>query len=71
VQVSLSALFNVQDPSAAMTPVVTATVGQRLRFSAGSLLAFGASPALDAGLRLRSEYGTYGDLLFGRVSLYF
>lgn len=71
VQVTLSSLVNVRDPSGALTPVVTATVGQRLRFSGGALIALGQAPAADAAFALRSEYGTYGSLLFGRASLYF
>lgn len=68
---TFSALVNVRDPSAALTPVATYDLGQSLRISAGAMLTPGAAPAHDPLPRLRSEYGSYGQFAFTRVSVYF
>lgn len=68
---TLSALMNLGDPSAALTPVATYDLGQSVRISAGAMLTPGAAPAYDPFPRLRSEYGSYGQFAFTRVSVYF
>lgn len=68
---SLSGLANLQDPSTAWTPVATYDLGQSTRISLGGVLTTGDAPAGGTPPRLRSEYGTYGDLGFTRVSIYF
>jgi len=68
---TVSALVNLGDPSAALTPVATYDLGQNVRISAGGMMTPGAAPAFDPGPRLRSEYGSYGQLFFTRMSLYF
>ena len=69
---ALSALANLQDGSAAFTPLLGYDLGQTTRLSLGGLLSVGKTPAL-AGPdpRLRSEFGTYGNLLFTRISVFF
>jgi hypothetical protein len=72
LNLSLSALANLRDPSTAWTPVVTYDMGQSTRVSMGGVLTSGDAPVLgDEGPALRSEYGSYGDLAFTRISLYF
>lgn len=70
--VALNALVNVQDPSAALTPMIGYDLGQSTRLSLGGLLSLGDTPAFAALTPLlRSEFGTYGSLLFTRLSVYF
>ncbi len=46
--------------------------GQAARLSLGALVSFGETPRFDTlPPELRSEFGTYGDLVFTRLSLYF
>lgn len=72
LNLTLSALMNLQDPSTALTPVVTYDFGQNTRVSVGGMLTAGTSPTLEAEVPLlNSEYGTYGDLFFTRMSVYF
>ena len=69
---TLNAMMNLQDPSAAVTPVVTYDLGQSVRLSAGGLWAVGRRPDMTGVLpAFRSEYGAYGSLLFTRMSWYF
>ncbi len=68
---TLSALTNLQDPSANLTPAITYDFGQNTRASVGGMLSVGDAPQSGTPPRLNSEYGTYGDLLFSRISIYF
>jgi hypothetical protein len=65
-----SALWNVADGSAIATPIVSYDFGQATSVSLGALLSLGRAPSAP-GLILRSEFGTYGDLWFTRLSVYF
>lgn len=71
LSLTLSGLANLQDPSTAWTPVATYDLGQSTRISAGAVLTTGEAPSLGPPLAVESEYGTYGDLGFTRVSIYF
>jgi len=71
LSLTLSAMANLGDSSTIFTPVLTYDFGQETRASIGGLLSLGDVPEVDVVPRLRSEYGTYGDLLFTRVSIYF
>jgi hypothetical protein len=71
LNLSLSSLINLLDPSCALTPVLTYDFGQNTRLSAGALVSFGDPPLLGETPTFRSEYGTYGDLVFTRLSIYF
>lgn len=67
-----SVLVNVQDPSTAVSPILTWELGPTTNLSLGGLLTLGAAPAFPAGPpELGSEYGTYGHLAFTRFSLFF
>jgi len=80
-----TALVNLQDPSASFTPIAVYDLGQNARISVGGLISTGSAPRLvplDSGgpggpgdpppvLDLRSEFGSYGELVWTRVSLYF
>ncbi len=68
---SVSAMANLQDPSAALTPVLAYDFGQETRVSAGAMITLGEAPELEPGPAFQSEYGTYGTLLFTRISVYF
>jgi hypothetical protein len=71
LSLALSALANLQDPSAALIPVLTYDFGQETRVSAGAMLTTGTAPLLDPDPAFRSEYGAFGSLFFTRVSVYF
>lgn len=68
---TLNAMVNLQDPSTAITPVVTYDLGQSVRLSAGGLLARGSAPTFGDAAVFHSEYGAYGSLFFTRMSWYF
>ena len=70
---ALNTLVNLSDASATVTPVVGYDLGQAARFSIGGLLGLGAAPRFDraSAPRIQSEFGSYGSLLFTRLSLYF
>jgi hypothetical protein len=71
ISLTLSALTNLQDPSAAFVPNLTYDIGQATRLSAGALISFGDTPEFDPTPELRSEFGTYGDFGFLILSIYF
>ena len=66
---ALSSLWNVEDRSAAVTPTLSYDFGQSTSVSFGTLQSFGSTPTV-APAALRSEFGTYGDLWFVRLSVY-
>ncbi len=72
---ALTGIVNLRDPSSAWTPVVTWDAGRSARLSAGAVLTTGPEPRLSpddlAAPSLASEYGTYGQTLFTRVSVWF
>lgn len=68
---TLNAMANLQDPSMAVTPVVTYDLGQNVRLSAGGLAVLGETPLFGTAPVFRSEYGAYGSLFFTRMSVYF
>jgi hypothetical protein len=70
LSLAASALWNVEDGSVSVTPILSYDFGQSTSVSLGTLQSFGRSPTL-APLGLRSEFGTYGDLWFTRLSVYF
>ena len=67
---ALSALWNLGDGSTMLTPIASYDFGQNTIVSVGSLQSFGRTPVVSPP-ELRSEFGTYGDLWFTRVSVYF
>ncbi|MFC1791687.1 hypothetical protein ACFL0I_04385, partial [Gemmatimonadota bacterium] len=79
LNLALSGMVNLQDPSSIFTPVLTYDFGQETRVSAGGMISFGGAPIAgvggDPGMPpvplLKSEYGMYGDLFFTRISIYF
>jgi hypothetical protein len=72
VNLILTALVNLGDGSAALTPIASYDLGQASRLSLGGLVSVGDPPSFDTQIpRLASEFGAYGTLLFTRLSLYF
>jgi len=71
LSLTLSALMNLQDSSAAFIPNLTYDFGQDTRLSAGARLSFGDTPVFDPEPSLESEFGTYGDFIFTMLSVYF
>jgi len=71
LSLTLSALWNVQDPSTAFLPNLTYDFGQNTRLSAGALVSFGETPTFDPDPALNSEFGTYGNYVFTMLSVYF
>jgi hypothetical protein len=51
--------------------VATYDLGQSARLSLGGVVTTGASPRLEPDPTPASEYGSFGDVLFTRVSVYF
>ena len=71
-RLSASALLNLEDGSGALSPVLTWDFGPATTVSLGGLLTAGETPAFAGPVpRLGSEYGTYGDLGYTRLSVYF
>jgi hypothetical protein len=70
LSVATSALWNVEDGSVIVTPILSYDFGPSTSLSVGALQSFGRAPSI-APLALRSEFGTYGDLWFTRLSVYF
>ena len=70
LSLSLSALLNLHDGSAALTPIASWSFGQNASVSAGAVQSVGARPTL-VPPKLESEFGAYGMLWFARVSVYF
>lgn len=67
-----SVLVNLDDGSAALSPVGRWDLGQATTLSVGGLVTLGDVPDFGGTLpQPRSEYGTYGDLGYTRVSVYF
>jgi hypothetical protein len=74
LNLGLTALVNVGDPSAAFTPSATYDLGQATRLSVGALLSAGRGPdftLLPPFVRPRSEFGLYGNALFTTISVFF
>ncbi len=74
LNLTASALANLEDGSLSVTPVATYDFGRSARVSAGALLSTGDPPIVESASplpRLRSEFGSYGELGFLRVSVYF
>ena len=71
LSLTLSALWNLQDPSAAFVPNLNYDFGQNTRLSAGAMISFGDTPLFEPEPELRSEFGTYGDFVFTMLSVYF
>ena len=74
LNLTISAIGNLTDGSLTVTPVATYDFGQNARVSVGALVSSGDTPLAEAASplpRLRSEFGSYGDLAFLRVSVYF
>lgn len=67
-----TALVNLGDGSASLTPLAVYDLGQSARVSLGALVTLGEVPDTSQPIPiLRSEYGAYGDLWFTRLSVYF
>ncbi|MCA9738206.1 MAG: hypothetical protein KC645_11335 [Gemmatimonadetes bacterium] len=64
---------NLDDASVSITPFASYDLGQSARLSLGALLTRGRSPrfADSAPPLLRSEFGTYGQLVYTAVALYY
>ncbi len=64
--------MNLGDPSGAFLPAVVWDLGQSTNLSLGALLALGDEPTFPGLLPvLGSEYGTYGNLGYAQMSVYF
>lgn len=72
-----SLILNLEDASSTLSPVLTWDLGEATTLSLGGLVALGDPPALAGAVAggavpdLRSEFGTYGDLGYSRISVYF
>jgi hypothetical protein len=74
LNLTASLLANLEDGSLSLTPVATYDFGRSARVSVGALLSTGDPPIVEAASplpRLRTEFGSYGELGFLRVSVYF
>ena len=72
VRIASSALVNLEDGSGALLPSISWDLGQSTRLTLGGLLAVGDTPILlNLQPQIRSEYGSYGDLGYAQISVYF
>jgi len=74
LNLTASTLANLADGSLSLTPVATYDFGRSARVSAGAVFSTGDPPIVEAASplpRLRTEFGSYGQLGFLRVSVYF
>ncbi|MGD8276849.1 MAG: hypothetical protein PVH00_02430 [Gemmatimonadota bacterium] len=74
LNLTASVLANLRDGSLSLTPVATYDFGRSARVSVGALVSTGDPPIIESASplpRLRSEFGSYGELGFLRVSVYF
>ncbi len=71
--VAFTGLANLGDPSIAITPVANYDFGQNTRIGLGALTSFGAAPQffITSPPQIDSEFGLYGDFVYGRISMYF
>ena len=68
----LNVLGNLEDPSAAITPLLSYDLGQATRISVGGLLSLGEAPYFETlPPSFPTEFGAYGTLGFTRLSVYF
>jgi hypothetical protein len=74
LSLTASTLVNLRDRSCALSPTATYDFGQNARLSLGALFSGGDAPIVQAAgplPRLRSEFGSYGDLGFLQLSIWF
>ncbi len=71
VDLSLSTIGNLDDPSLMVAPSARYEIAQNTSVGAGSLFSFGEEPALDRALGFRSEYGAYGNFYYVELVTYF
>jgi hypothetical protein len=71
LSLSFSAMVNLLDPSAILSPALTYDFGQETRFSVGGFISSGTPPRIEPTPVIKTEYGSYGDLFFTRMSIYF
>lgn len=74
LNLALNGLVNLGDGSAAFTPMASYDLGQAARVALGGLLSLGDTPAVTLvppGLALESEFGSYGQMVFTTLSVYF
>lgn len=68
----LNALANIEDQSAALTPLVSYDLGQAARVSFGGLISLGSRPSFSTlPPSFPTEFGAYGTLGFIQLAVYF
>ncbi|MFB6262394.1 MAG: hypothetical protein ABEL76_02030 [Bradymonadaceae bacterium] len=71
VRMMLSAIGNLTDPSAIVSPTVRYDVAQNASIGLGALLSAGGHPDLRAGPQFQSEFGAYGDFFYLELAAYY
>jgi hypothetical protein len=74
LNLAVTALVNLGDRSAALTPTASYDLGQAVRLSLGALVSAGAPPDVNTVppfIHPRTEFGLYGNALFTLLSVYF
>ena len=72
LNLSLSALANLDDPSLALTPALGYDLGQATRLAVGGLISVGDTPSLSTTPpAFPTEFGAYGTLGYTQLSVYF
>ncbi len=71
LNITLSALANLRDPSVALTPLASYDLGRNARVSLGTLQSFGSRPASSFPPLPHSEFGSYGTLWFATAAVFF
>lgn len=71
VQLDLSTIANLGDPSLIVSPMGRYEVAQNATIGVGALVSAGEVPELRPLPRLRSEFGAYGNFVFAELAAYF
>ena len=64
-------LFNLSDPSAFVAPQIAYNVAEDIHLSVGGFVSIGKRPKNGESSELRSEFGSYPNLLFSSFRVYF
>jgi hypothetical protein len=71
VELNLSSIGNLGDPSVMVAPSAQYQLAQNTSIGAGAFLSFGEEPSLGEGVDFESEYGAYGNFYYVELVAYY
>ncbi len=71
VELNLSAIGNLRDPSAMIAPSAQYQLAQNTSIGAGAFVSFGEEPSLGREVEFESEYGAYGNFYYVELVAYY